>query len=406
MKFYQRAWRYIRRKKGKTIVLFLVLLFVNSMMLSTKMITSATTESQEAIKEKTKVKVIVEAIKEEEGITEQEVDKIQRLDGVAFSNRLAKKETYVESLQPITYSESLEEANSQVTFLTYDNTEIDSGFEQQSHQLITGSHLKEDTQGVLLHDTFAMYNSLTVGDSITVVGKDGSKVEVPIVGIFLTSGSERYQEKSTVAKYRIENQIYIDTHTYHQIYGEVTYTSVVVYSIEPEQMDILANASKDICQEKVTVVTSDALYRQMKAPLEQIVRITTLLFQLTVITGSVVITLLLSLWMRTRKHEIAILMSLGEEKRYIVMQVLLETLFIFMVAIMSACGLGNIITPWIAQLFSYIQGIEMTIPITMNIQHIQYFITVGGSIILLAIGCSLIPIFITSPKESLSEMEG
>ena len=58
MTFYQLAFRYLKRKKAKAILLFFVLLIVSSMILSTNMILRATADSKTAIGEKTKAKVV------------------------------------------------------------------------------------------------------------------------------------------------------------------------------------------------------------------------------------------------------------------------------------------------------------------------------------------------------------
>lgn len=57
MAFYQLAFRYLKRKKSKTILLFFVLLIVSSMILSTNMILRATADSKAAIGEKQKQKL-------------------------------------------------------------------------------------------------------------------------------------------------------------------------------------------------------------------------------------------------------------------------------------------------------------------------------------------------------------
>ena len=54
MKFYQLGFRYLQRKKGKTILLLIVLILVNSMILGTSMILRTTNESKQAMQEKTK----------------------------------------------------------------------------------------------------------------------------------------------------------------------------------------------------------------------------------------------------------------------------------------------------------------------------------------------------------------
>lgn len=55
MKFYQLGFRYLQRKKGKTILLLIVLILVNSMILGTSMILRTTNESKQAMQEKNKL---------------------------------------------------------------------------------------------------------------------------------------------------------------------------------------------------------------------------------------------------------------------------------------------------------------------------------------------------------------
>ena len=79
MAFYQLAFRYLKRKKSKTILLFFVLLIASSMILSTNMILRATADSKAAIGEKTKAKVVMGILKEENKITLDDVEWIKGL---------------------------------------------------------------------------------------------------------------------------------------------------------------------------------------------------------------------------------------------------------------------------------------------------------------------------------------
>ena len=69
MAFYQLAFRYLKRKRAKTVLLFFVLLIVSSMILSTNMILRATADSKTAIGEKTKAKVVMGILKEDDRMT-------------------------------------------------------------------------------------------------------------------------------------------------------------------------------------------------------------------------------------------------------------------------------------------------------------------------------------------------
>ena len=77
MKFYQLGFRYLQRKKGKTILLLIVLILVNSMILGTSMILRTTNESKQAMQEKTNSKIVAEITSKDSKITENEANKIR-----------------------------------------------------------------------------------------------------------------------------------------------------------------------------------------------------------------------------------------------------------------------------------------------------------------------------------------
>ena len=59
------------------------------------------------------------------------------------------------------------------------------------------------------------------------------------------------------------------------------------------------------------VMKADNLFQKMEIPLLQVVRVVKMMLGLSVVSSVLVITLLLSMWMRARKKEIAIYVSLG-----------------------------------------------------------------------------------------------
>ena len=126
MAFYQLAFRYLKRKKAKTILLFFVLLIVSSMILSTNMILRATADSKTAIGEKTKAKVVMGILKEDDRITPDDVEWIKDLEEVSTVNCLAKNDAFPVNFQLVTGSDSTEVTNQKASLLSYDNLENDS----------------------------------------------------------------------------------------------------------------------------------------------------------------------------------------------------------------------------------------------------------------------------------------
>ena len=409
MTFYQLALRYLMRKKSKTILLFLVLVFVGSMVLSTTMILRATEDSKTLIQEKTNSKIVIGIRNERNRISDDEVEQISLLKNVSSINRQSINFAFPSNCIPFTVSDSAEIDNLKVSIFSYDDLENDSAFFEQRYRIIEGSYIKHDTKnGVVINSLFAELNGLNIGDIIEFETVDGINVSAEIIGLFI-SGSERKQSDTTLAVNRIENHIFIDNNTYSEMFENYGYYEIAVYAKNPEELDILETELSSIFSdnsEKVSMTTSDTLFQQTKAPLEQIIRVVNLMLILTVITGTVVITILLCMWMRTRKKEAAIFISIGKNKGSILLQVLLEAFGVFIVSVVGACGIGNVIAKILKDLLLNSQTAELTLDVALKLTDIISLFGIGSLIVLVAVIISMFPILKANPKDTLSRMEG
>ena len=103
--------------------------------------------------------------------------------------------------------------------------------------------------------------------------------------------------------YRIENQIFIDIKSYTTLFNSDQFNQLIVYTDQPGQTEALAEELQELFGEKAEVTSSDVLYQQMKAPLEQIIRITKLMMAFTLLSGTVIVSLILGMWMRAVKEK-------------------------------------------------------------------------------------------------------
>lgn len=193
---------------------------------------------------------------------------------------------------------------------------------------------------------------------------------------------------------------------FQELFEEKSYNSVAFYVSDPAKLQDLEIRIMDTLGEKCEITKADMLYQQMKAPLEQISRVVKLMFGLTVGTSVVIVTLLLSMWMRARKREIAVYISLGESKRTIYLQCITESIIVFSGAILGALALGNIAANSLKQIL--LKGQENAIDFQLSLQShdVGMMILIGGIILIMAIGISLLPVLRAKPKEILAEMEG
>ena len=405
MAFYQLAFCYLKRKRAKTILLYLVLLFVGSMILATNMILRATEDSKFAIQEKAKAKIVLEVLKEENKITDQEIDSIWNLEDVSAVNRIDKASAFPADFFLLTGSDSMEESNQKVMLLSYDDLQYDSAFFEGQYRLVEGNYFADGQKGAVINSMLADANGLRPGDSIHIENADGDPVELKIIGLFL-SGSERKQTAQTNAVNRIENQIFVDHETYSQLFGDTGYFMASVYCKDPERLTILENQLCTILSDKVAFTSSDILYQQMVLPLDQIIRLANLMFAFTLVTGIVVISLLLCMWMRTRQKETAIFISLGKPKYSIFLQVFLESFLVFMVSVIGACGLGSVMAEYLQRMLTHSETSDVNLSVFLNAKDIGNLLIWGSLLVFTAVVISLLPVLKAKPKDTLSRMEG
>lgn len=405
MRFYQLAFRYLCRKKSKTFILLLVLLFINSMILGSYMILHATEDSRITMQEKMGTKAVLEVKGSGQFISENEVRKIRDMDGVISVNRMADSAVYPVNFNPITNSDSEDENNWKVTLLSYDELERDSAFSDLRYRLMKGDMITEGSgKGAVINFALADANGLEIGDEMEVGTETGSVINVKIIGVFV-AGSERNQMDTLPAVNRIENQIFIDNESYTGLSDNAGYRKIAVYTKNPDQIDVLVQELKDFLGSRVEITTADILYRQLEVPLNRIVRVMKLMLVFTLAAGVTITSILLCMWMRSRKREIAVFISMGKKKTDIFMQVFMETAAVFCLSVFGACVIGSGMAGIMKELLME-ENTAVLLSVSLQARDIAAMFFAGGCIAVIAVCISLLPILRANPKDILSKMEG
>ena len=405
MKFYQLAFRYLCRKKSKTFILLLVLLFINSMILGSYMILHATEDSRITMQEKMGTKAVLEVKGRDQFITENEVREIRDMDGVISVNRMADSAVYPVNFNPITNSDSEDENNWKVTLLSYDELERDSAFSDLRYRLMKGDMITEGSgKGAVINFALADANGLEIGDEMEVGTETGSVINVKIIGVFV-AGSERNQMDTLPAVNRIENQIFIDNESYTGLSDNAGCRKIAVYTKNPDQIDVLVQELKDFLGSRAEIATADILYRQLEVPLNRIVRVMKFMLVFTLAAGVTITSILLCMWMRSRKREIAVFISMGKKKTDIFMQVFMETAAVFCLSVFGACVIGSGMAGIMKELLMK-ENTAVLLSVSLQAGDIATMFFAGGCIAVIAVCISLLPILRANPKDILSKMEG
>lgn len=268
-----------------------------------------------------------------------------------------------------------------------------------------GKLITEDSEkGAVINYVLADANGLSIGDEMKVGTENGTVISVKIIGIF-SAGSERNQMDTMPAVNRVENQIFVDNASYRELFEHAGYGKIAVYTKNPEGIEILVRELEDILGDRVKITTADMLYRQLEVPLNRIVRVMKLLLLFTLAAGVTITSLLLCMWMRGRKRETAVFISMGTRKRGIFLQVFVETAAVFCLSVLGACVIGSGMAGMMEKLLME-DNTAVLLSVSLQAGDLAAMFFAGGCMAVAAVCISLLPVFRTNPKDILSKMEG
>ena len=404
MNFAERAFRYLFRKKGKAIILFWVLLITETMILSTVTILRVSEAARIELLGKSKAKLLIEREKAEELFTDDEYKKLEKLENVKAVNRVAEVQLYPMDFKIITKSESVDADNQKLRIMAYDSLEDDGPFADGQIHLTKGKYPRKEGE-IVVNQFLAEVNQWEIGETVCFKSHSGEQSQASISGIYI-SGIEEKQGKEPLAVNRIENTIYGKPEFVCHLQETCGYENLIVYVDNPEQ---LSRTQLEVTRilKNYRVMKADNLFQKMEIPLLQVVRVVKMMLGLSVVSSVLVITLLLSMWMRARKKEIAIYVSLGKTKVDLFMQIILECFSVFGFSTIIALYTGDKMLIVLEKLLDWKSiGAFTSMQIYAQNKDICYLILSGTIILLLSISISLFPILCTKPKKILAEMEG
>lgn len=400
MKTAQRAWRCLVRNPGKTLLLALVLFAASALYLGTTVILDAAAQAQETLAAKTQTKINCEATDAAQPLAATDVDRVAACAGVARVKRQLQATVTLETGTPVTQSDSTTRANSQLSLIGLDDLAGDGPFADGSYHLQKGrSDVGKD--GVIINAVLAAQNDWQIGDAITIEAA-GKTLQLSICGIF-SAGNEEKQSANTLALGRIENQLYTSAEQVAMLGDAATLVRLYAVSDAPWRLDALADELQQLFGRRAEITTAAALYEQTAAPLAQLSLVVNLLRTVAVVAAAFVTALLLTMWLRTRRREMAILLSLGAQKRTLFAQVLLEVEVVFAA---SACTALAVV--WIlAQMWraSLAQQFGSALTLQLHFGTITGFILAGGTLLAVCMALAMLPILRKHPRSLLSEME-
>ena len=383
MSFIHRGFLYVTRKRTKTLILFLLLLVIATLVLSGIAIKNATQTAQLNVRQSLGGIFTLNQNTNDSSkwqhkdvggygqqsyyggapLTTELADYIQEnVDGIqgynaTYTNYSVPKNSAGKTLELIKNKDGATtmdgimggsgDFNKTVATYASTNTLYDSYFAGGYVELTKGRHLKpEDKNVAVISQEFAEKNNLDVGDTITLqmsqdkaamLGMDaaGAKQEVEIIGLFKPTA----KSTTTLSNWSMDNSIYTTMEVLKTVrpdMGDESYEHIHFYANDPGQLEKIVADIKALPEIDPTDFVVDVDTSNMDAvmkPLSNMNRLIVILIVLIVVVGAVVLYLVLANRVKERIHESGILLSLGIGKTKIIMQYLTEILLVAILAI-------------------------------------------------------------------------
>ncbi|WP_288746102.1 ABC transporter permease [uncultured Enterococcus sp.] len=225
-----------------------------------------------------------------------------------------------------------------------------SSFSDGTATLEDGEALTADdagTNNVLIEETLAESNDLSVGDTFKLTDSDGeNEVTVTVKGIYSTTefASGIAAQVSMLNPVNTIYSYYTLANTLSGNTDEDTVDSAIYTLSEPSKVTAFTKAAEKLIDtDTYDLTTDDQLYQSMITPLENVSSFAKNIVILVAVAGIIILTLIVMLMIRERRYEIGVLLSMGESRAKMIFQFFTEMFVTMLIALVIATFTGNIV---------------------------------------------------------------
>ena len=422
-----RAVLHTARKWKKTLLLFCLLLFITTLVLSGLAIADAQEEQSEDVRGITGASFTVErnlstggwtsgthgSYSTQEFISEKMLQAISSVDGVAgYDAALVAMPNYYNEKGKIIVNTKDNVVNN---FYTYGslNSEYNELFISGRFELVEGTHITEDvSNGLILSRNCAEKNGLKLGDKVSGINDPNNndpEVDMEIVGLFdvVADKEDEANMYDAATLWDYTDYAFCSFNAMKEM--AVNYedgnklTEAHFFVEDAAQLDNVIAEVQNISSinwDNFIVTANDEVYQNISNALSDTNTLVTTLIVIVTVVSMVLITLILSMSIRSRKRETGILLAVGIAKSAVILQYVLETTLIAIVAFPLAYLSSKQVAGALGTLFGKTAANVIVTP-----QHFMMVALIGAVLLLASVMVSCIPAFRLKPKQILSQME-
>ncbi|MFT9373286.1 ABC transporter permease [Liquorilactobacillus hordei] len=374
MNFIKRAFLNIKEKKGRSILLLLVMSAILLFVLSGIIIQNAAKSAIATAKESSNATVTLTANREQafKNIRKSK-SKSTTLSlpsvSIATAKKIAKS-SYVKSYnvtnsttvnaKSFTAIKTSSSSQSGPSMGGNNKSQGSSGditlsgvsststvLSSSSAKLISGRGLTvsdANTNNVVIEKELAKDNSLKVGSTIKVKDTDDKVRTLKVVGIYKASSTA---SSGGMGQSDPGNTIYTSAQYVNKVKGTTGKAESVTFIMNnpAKASAFIKQAKKLISTSKFSLTTDDSTYQSLLTPLNNVKSFANKIVWLVTIAGTIILALIVILMIRERRYEIGVLLSMGEKRWKVISQFFTEMfvvlIFSTIIAVIGGGFVGN-----------------------------------------------------------------
>ncbi len=408
MNVYKRALLYVIRKKGKSLTLFLLLLFITVSVMVGVSIRDGTAKAAENLRATIGASFTMSGNINnldfhdgESGYTAEKipislntVEQIRNIEGIKIYN--AEQHTSVIA-EGIYYLSGMSSGSLSANTETACQTDFMNGI----LELAEGRHITEDDRdAALISDKLAAENHLQVGSELilkSASGDSGEQTKVLIVGLYSSDGKMEYDDDTIFTTHDI----------YWKLSGQKPFGysgNVTFYVTDPKELNHIVEQVQQIASiqwEDYFIRINESEYKAVAYQIQTMERLTEILITVIAGVGFIVVALVLAMRIKNRIHEAGIFLSVGESAPQIMLQLICEIFMITVLVFLVSPMLGRFIVGQVEAALKNM-GTVIVMPISLKTTALQFLLET--LIIVFAVVTAALPVARMKPKDILSKM--
>ena len=397
MNFLKRAILAVTRRKGKSVIMFVIFAAIANMVLAGLAIQHATESAsvlarqklggqltlrynQESAMQKARTAGEQRPRIQSEPVTEEMAKLVASQKNIVDHNYLVNANGTAEGFTAVVTEDTQQENTGSdnrpqgrggfesggnnfvmpdVTVTGVSSSKLVDTFSNGEAKMINGRAITPadaDKKAALIEKNLAEQNALKVGSKIKVkAARSEDTVEYSIVGIYETSGSSAStgQGMRNLPFTQPYNRIFVDYKSAIPLKTVTVDTSIesggidqaVFFVDDPKNIETVQADAKSMKIDwgKFTLDANDQAYKQMMGPIDNVASFSMTVVYIVAIAGAVILALVLMLSVKERMYETGVLLSMGEGKLKIIAQYVAEVLVIAVVAFSLSVFSGKFI---------------------------------------------------------------